>query len=239
MAPWALRLDAACFDNARLVRSAGFTHPSGAQVAAVLANRAPANAADLAALMVDQLHGLVKRLRGSETSGLRLFWQPDGAGANQAKSENDCRDVLMERLSDRLLQLNVSLEREPSAAFEKRPDMRASAVVSGQRVRVPIEIKKDSHRHLWTAWRDQLDRLYAIDPAARGSGIYLVLWFGLNPRPTPEGDKPSGAKRLEELLDERMSAEGRHRLKVLVLDLSWPETATGRQRALQPGRRLQ
>ncbi len=79
---------------------------------------------------------------------------------------------------------------------------------------------------LWPAWRDQLHRLYTIDPAAGGYGLYLVLWFDYRPRSTPEGTKPRTALHLRELIVERIPEAERHRLAVLVLDLSLPAAVT-------------
>ena len=90
----------------------------------------------------------------------------------------------------------------------------------GRRVTVPIEVKKENHVELWNAWRSQLQRLYTIDPAAGGYGMYLVLWFGLQPRSTPDGTKPLNATHLQKLLLDLIPEPDRHRIAVLVLDLS-------------------
>lgn len=84
---------------------------------------------------------------------------------------------------------------------------------------MPIEIKKEDHRELWSAWRTQL-RTYRLDPASDGVGMYLVLWFGLKAKATPEGERPSTPKQLFELLSAMVPKEHRFRVHVAVLDLS-------------------
>lgn len=202
-----------------VAREALFQAASPAVVAGVIANLAPANAADLLAMVMQQLGDMEAGLRGADTYLLRQFWQ-DTADGDAPKDENFCRDLLLDRLRHRLARLNIHVEREASAAADKRADMRAEFTREGQRVAVPVEVKKENHDKLWTAWRDQLQLLYTNDPAAAGVGLYLVLWFGHRPRATPEGLKPRDAKHLLDLLRERIPAAERHQIAVQVLDLS-------------------
>jgi hypothetical protein len=200
-----------------VAREAQFQAAGSVEVAGVIANLEPAHAADLQALVIDHLGDIEAGLRGVDTYLLRLFWE--GAAP---RDENFCRDLLLEKLRDRLLHLGVNVEREASAAGDKRADMRAEFMKAGRRIVVPIEVKKENHRHLWTAWQDQLDQKYTNDPAASGFGLYLVLWFGLEPRKTPEGSTPRNAIEMRDQMDRRIAAVDRRRLAVLVLDLSLP-----------------
>jgi hypothetical protein len=219
--PWERALNAARFDHERLMRSSSFRHVSPSLVAAVLANQAPANPKDLAALLVERLHEAGKHLRGAESTGVRLMWtDPTPEAPSRPRSENECRDRLFDKLERPLLQIGVSLEKEASAAFDTRADLRASAIAGHLRIRVPIEIKLESHKHLWTAMKDQLARLYTTDPASGGTGIYLVLWFGVAPRATSEGQLPQSAGQLKELLRARLGRAEAERLNIVVLDLS-------------------
>ena len=43
---------------------------------------------------------------------------------------------------------------------------------------LPIEVKGQWHQNVWDGSTTQLDEMYAQDWRAKGSGIYLVLWFG-------------------------------------------------------------
>ena len=213
---WKLTLEGAAFDQTRAMRDATFRQASVQEVADVLANKAPANSRDLAALFMDHLRDLELRLRGDDTNGLKLFRRDDG---RTPKTENACRDILLNRMRSPLLALAVHLEKEAQATQDSRADMRAESVRPESRLTVPIEIKKDDHRELWSAWRTQL-RSYALDPASEGVGIYLVLWFGIKPRATPEGLRPSTPQQLIDLLSAMIPAEDRCRLHVAVLDLS-------------------
>ena len=222
MKPWAMALDSACAEQTRSLRAARFGHAKARAVALTLSNLAPANASDLAALVCDHLQALDREIRGDETNSVRLFWRDDRC---TPKIENDCRDVLLGFLRTRLLQLSVQVEKEASAANDTRADLRASAVADDRRVVVPIEIKKEDHPAVWTAWRDQLDGRYTTDPAAQGIGIYWVLWFGHKPRASPEGLKPRSAAEMADALRALIPAIDRVRLSVVVLDLSQPVPA--------------
>ena len=220
---WHAHLQAAQFDQGRLRRAACFQHASAAAVTHTLANQQPANAADLAALLLDHLKQQAKEIRGDDTNTLSRFWRDKtAAGPPSPRVENECRDLLLDRLRRALLPLGVTLEKEHAAAFDKRADLAAILVRDGQRQMVPVEIKKEDHPALWLACTNQLDRLYTIDPAAQGIGIYLVLWFGHNPRATPEGKRPRSVSEMQQWLIERLPESDRHRLPVCVLDLSIP-----------------
>ena len=220
--PWAMALDSASAEQTRSLRAARFGHATAQAVALTLTNRAPANAGDLAALVCDHLQTLDSHIRGDETNSLRLFWRDD---RSTPKVENACRDVLLGLLRPRLLPLSVQIETEPSAANDTRADLRVSTIADARRVVVPIEIKKEDHRAVWTAWRDQLDGRYTTDPAAQGIGIYCVLWFGHKPRASSEGLKPRSAAEMADALRARIPAVDRVRLTVVVLDLSQPAPA--------------
>ena len=205
--------------QAAAARETSFHAPDPTEVALALANLAPANPSDLRALVMQHLADLQAQWRGADTFALKLFWRDAG---HAPKPENDCRDLLLDRLRLRLKPLNILVGREHSAAQDKRVDQCAEFMRDGQRIALPIEVKKEDHPRLWTAWHDQLQRLYTIDPDAQGYGLYLVLWFSAKTTPHPEGLKPCDAEQLRVALEERIPSADRHRLVVQVLDLSWP-----------------
>lgn len=184
-----------------------------------IANLAPATPADLQALVVQRLSDIEADLRGLDTYLVSQFWNMLSESPSP-HDENFCRNLLLDKLRDRLKHLQIHATRESSAAANKRADVRAEFIRTDQRIALPIEVKKENHRELWTAWRDQLQSLYAIDPAADGYGLYLVIWFGHSPRPTPEGVKPVDASHMQDLIVERIPEAERHRLGALVLELS-------------------
>ena len=221
---WQLEVDYSARTQLSVAREALFQAADPVAVALVIANRQPANAADLQALVVQHLTEIEAGLRGDETFLLRQFWQDKPAGF-APQDENFCRDLLLSKLKPRLNTLGVLVHSETRAARDKRADMRVEFMRSGKAVALPVEVKKENHDKLWTAWRDQLQALYTVDPAAGGYGLYLVLWFGKQPRATPEGVKPMTATQMRDFLVARIPAIDQHRLAVLVLDLSLPETA--------------
>jgi len=220
---WKPLLDGATFDQARARRDATFHLPSIEEVANVLANRSPANPQDLVALFLDHLRIFEAKVHGDDTNVLRLFRRDD---RKTSKIENECRDIILINMRDRLLGLGVHLEKEAQAAHDTRADMRLELIQVNRRITVPIEIKKEDDRELWSAWRTQL-RTYTCDPASDGIGIYLVLWFGVRPRATPEGVRPLTPRHLLELLSAMIPESDRQRLGVFVLDLSLTSRQAG------------
>lgn len=219
---WSERLRHSLLSQQVVAREAHFTYAGSRSVALTLANGAPANHADLMALALDHLHDIERHLRGADTFALKQFWKVEIDGARLPKIENDCRDLLLERLRPRMDPLDVHVVPEQQAADEKRADLRVNFMAKGQKLAVPIEIKKENHPELWTAWLDQLQALYTIDPAADGHGIYLVLWFAHDLKPPLEGDMPTSALDLQNRLAEQIPVPDRARIAVIVMDLSLP-----------------
>ena len=56
--------------------------------------------------------------------------------------EEFCRNLLVDRLKDRLSRLNIDVAREESKADDKRVDMSASFMQASRRISLPIEVKK-------------------------------------------------------------------------------------------------
>ena len=100
-------------------------------------------------------------------------------------------------------------------------------VLQGTERLLPVEVKHHYHTDLWTAWETQLDRLYSRDAKAGGLGIYLVLWSGeaedrRMPK-IPNGLKrPESANELSGTLEKLIPERDRHRLRIVVVDISKP-----------------
>lgn len=217
---WRERIRGALNEQASALRAARYVPPSPRAVCQTIAGRAPSSPADLSALVVGHLRSLGKSLRDGNENGYRRFWAGSGREAGRPLVEEACRDLLLLLLKPRLDALGVSAEPERRFADEKRSDI---AVRYGGFI-VPVEIKKNTHAKLWTAARDQLDRLYTRDPAAQRRGVYLVLWFGpAKTQPPPAGHRPKTAADLEARLRSELTADQRGRLDVCVMDVSWPE----------------
>jgi hypothetical protein len=206
-------------------RETRFKPPGALAVARTLAHLAPAHPADLCALVCAHLQGLERELRHGPVMALRHFWDDMG----RPRDENTCSSRLHEKLKPLLATQQVGLELEAWAAGGKRVDLRAKRLVPGlSAISLPVEVKKDNHPEVWTAWRDQLKRLYTGDPEAAEQGLYLVLWFGRETTRTPTRKSLAGsAAEMCDWLRERIPPEDRDRIQVEVLDLSWRDEIKG------------
>lgn len=200
-----------------------FQHPPVERVCRTLSNLQPANPADLAALTLDHLLALREKIRHGSTNDYRQYWSfsESNKALTTSKPENECRDAFLSDLQDRLGKLSVQALKEIYAAEDKRADI-GIFFGGANGFKIPVEIKKDNHRDLWTAIRKQLIDQYTQDPATSGYGIYLVFWFGGNGMPLSGGKKPSTASELEDQLRETLTDEERKRISVIVMDCSIP-----------------
>ena len=201
-------------------QEADFRHCSVSQVLETLDNRRPGNVADLSALTFDVLTEISGNIRNGSTNDWRQYWNPDGAAQRwKPKHENECRDVLLSDIRYKLGPLRVDAAPEGRYAEERRSDIR----VSYGGFNVPVEIKKNNHRDLWSAIRNQLIEKYTRDPDADGYGIYLVLWFGKECCQPPEsGVRPNSAAELEERLRDTLSSEEARLISIVVVDVARP-----------------
>ncbi len=202
-----------------LLRDATYSHPSVEQVQRTLDNGLPANATDLAALLNDHLDYISRDIRGSNSNIWRQFWMDDrDSEPREPKHEESCRDALLTLLKERL---PTAVDSAPERRYAS--DTRADICVSYGGFNVPIEIKKDCHRDLWSALQEQLVEQYTTDPATSGHGIYLVLWTGgdeISRR--PDGNRPTTPDELRELLEGDLTPEQTGKISVRVLDVTKP-----------------
>lgn len=201
-------------------RHAEYRPPSLDEVQQTLSRGAPANAADLAALMLDRLDDMSREVRGEASNPWNFFWNVDAHGRPTApRPENACRDSLLTLMKKHPSLREVDIEPEVSYAAGKRADIQASC----PGFNVPIEIKRESHSDLWHAMRSQLMGQYTTDPATDGFGIYLVLWFGGEKMPTPpSGRRPRSPDELREMLEAELSIDEARKIAVRVIDVTKP-----------------
>ncbi len=206
-----------------LRREATFVHQRLEQVAEVLDNGRPANAADLSAVTVDLLSQLSSEIRDGATSDWRQYWNVDKSNkAVKPKPENGCRDALLSDLRRELKPLGIDGVREGSYKDDKRADIRLS--VSG--FNIPIEIKRSCNPKWWSAIKTQLIAKYTPDPGTDGYGIYLVFWFGeaKGCRPVPaSGRRPKSPGEVRRALIDSLSDHERRKISVCVIDVSRPD----------------
>ncbi len=216
---WRERLTWALQTQRPLLRDASYLQPGIEQVQATLNDLVPANVADLTALLCDRIADIYDSIRGDNTNLWRQFWNEDSHGrTRKPKPEDSCRDALLESLKQRLPS-EIDAEPEGSHAAGRRSDIR----VSHHGLKVPIEIKKNSHRHLWSALHNQLIDRYTTDRAASGHGIYLVLWFGADQTtPPPDGNRPATTTDLRQALQRQLLPQEQRRIEVIVIDVTKP-----------------
>lgn len=211
---WQDRLRHAVGRQLETRREAEFQYATVEQVQKTLDGGNPTNSADLAALTTDHLRQLAESIARGNTSDWRQYWDSP-QGAPQPRHEDLCRDALLSDLR-RLLPEGIDAQPEGRYAADRRADIR----VSCKGFNVPVEIKKSTHRTLWSAIGTQLTE-YAKDPRADGHGIYLVFWFGPEdcPRP-PDGEKPQTPQQLEAQLQRTLAPEKARKIDVVVIDVS-------------------
>ena len=199
-------------------REAEYRYPTIQEVQRTLCNGAPANAADLAALLVDQLGELALRIRTGNTDDWRQYWNEGGRDVDPyPKVENHCRDALLSDLQ-RYLPSGVDAQPEVEYANDTRADI---SVSYGGMFNVPVEVKRDRHPELWSAVRNQLIARYTVDPDTDQYGIYLVFWFGDGKvRSSPQRGKPSTPQQLQEWLEASLTEPERSKISVCVVDVS-------------------
>ena len=205
-------------DAQRVIRrDSGYRHPDIEQVCRTLNGGTPANAADLAALVMDRLCEIAVQIRTGNTDDWRQYWNEDSNGKPcTPKHENSCRDAMLSHLRKDLPQ-RVNAQPEGHYAKDKRADIRVSCLD----FQVPVEVKKNNHRDLWSACKNQLIKQYTTGPATSGYGIYLVFWFGKGcTQPPPSDTRPDSPQKLQEQLKATLSEDEARKISVCVIDVS-------------------
>ena len=221
--PWHIQLDGAIGRRKIADRDAAFRHPAVEQVCKTLAGGVPSNAGDLAALLVDKLEEIALRIQTGNTNDWRQYWNEGPyRRPSEPKHEDSCRDALLSDLRA-ILPTGVDAHKEIHHANERRSDIE----VTYGGFHVPVEIKKNSHRDLWSAIKNQLIAGYTSAPETSGYGIYLVLWFGgERTQPPPHGSRPKTADELRLRLEDSLSDEEARKISVCVIDVGLPSVTS-------------
>jgi hypothetical protein len=208
-------LRVAAADQKRKRIEAEWHAPDLDTVAAAVSVSAPTTSEQLQAVILDELATVQAKIRGNP-----LDWYKDFFDASGPRREEDCRDTIMKMFGD--LPFGIHAAPEGHLGDDKRCDIICSL---GKSI-IPIEVKGQWHKDLWTAADEQLDRLYLSDWRAE-RGIYLVLWFGQNSskrlsRPPRGIDRPATAEALRKALSDQSVATRDRRTEIVVLDLTRP-----------------
>jgi len=227
---WKRRLEETASRQAQARAEKAFLLPTPRQVALTLQNKTPANPADLMAVALDALHTLQQTLRNSDTNRLNRFWTVDAAGKRpQAphRPEPECRNAIGEWLRADLKDFDITVAIENQHGAQNQSDIVLRVQTAAhQEMLLPIEIKGDWNRDLWTAATEQLAKQYASEPRCHHQGIYLVLWLGSKrgtaAKPKPHPNQPihtPGDLQASLQLEADQKASGQN-IQVLVLDVS-------------------
>lgn len=199
-----------------------YRQPTIQEAVQVLADGKPRDVADLQALVMSHVSDLKVQIASSNTDIFKRFWNEDGYGrVTTPKSEESCRDVLVDLLRARLRHHEISVEPEGHMATDKRADIVAQLPA----IKLVIELKRDYHAEVWSAAQTQLDRFYTRDPEAKGFGVYGIFWFGSGgwgaiPAPPGNSQRPESAADMESMLYTHLPEDRHTRVKIVVLDVS-------------------
>ena len=217
---WKHELDKAVSRQRVIRRDASYCHPSVDQICRTLNGGLPANPGDLSALVLDHLEEIGKRIRTDNTDDWHQYWNEGPYGRpREPKNEALCRDALLSDLRQRLPG-GVDAQPEGQYANAKRSDIRVSCADFN----LPVEVKKNTHRDLWSAPRMQLISKYTSDPDTEGYGIYLVFWFGAACTQAPAaGPRPATPEGLRRQLEATLTDDEARKISICVIDVADPK----------------
>jgi hypothetical protein len=202
------------------LRETNFHFLSVKEASALLGNQAPVHIQDLQALVLNHLQDIQREIQTRNDDGYRLFWNEVNGECDTPKYENSCRDALLGRLKEKLNRYGVSCDPEGDFSRDKRADIQISFQTQ---MKLAIEVKRAQHTDLWEAAETQLAANYAIDPLASEYGLYLVLWFGADPKfqtsPKDGGKRAVTADELQQRLTAHLAARYKPKIQVFVLNV--------------------
>jgi hypothetical protein len=155
LAAWHPSLRHAQAQQIRLQRDRNFKQPTPAVIRTAVDGGPPVNAADLRAVVLEELERLRAEFRINDTTPWKRYWNLDSQGGpTEPRIENACRDHLLERLQDRLKPYRIAAAiPEARRGEETRADM---LMLTGAGGNLPVEAKRHFHRDIWTAASTQL-----------------------------------------------------------------------------------
>ncbi|MFK5893924.1 MAG: hypothetical protein QM504_11950 [Pseudomonadota bacterium] len=207
-----------------LVRQHNYSTLNWEEIVQVFSNNKPIHTKDLHELTISHIRGLNDTIRFENNNIFKQFWNEDKGKITNPKVEDSCRDVLIGLMRNLFRPVNIQVEPEIHMVISKRADIG----VYYNKMKIPLELKRDYHKDLWTACENQLKKLYVRDPGAKSYGIYVVFWFGNKrttkiKRPPKHILMPTTPLELETALTSLISQEDRSKLEVIVIDVTQPD----------------
>lgn len=180
-------------------------------------DRAPTTAPQLQVVLLEELDQVQKKITGHPLDWYKDFFSEEGA----PRDEETCRDTILKIFG--APPFGIQASPEGHLADDKRCDIECTL----PEIMVPVEIKGQWHKDLWTAADQQLDRLYTNDWRAERS-IYLVLWFGVDAakkltKPPAGVEAPKSADELRNTLADQSVTTREGRTEIVVLDCTRPD----------------
>ncbi len=214
-----ITIKTAITDNRRKRIESNFISPSLTAFKAVLEDQSPKSAADVQAIILDELSELQKKLRGDSLDTVNNFYNDDGT----PRGEEKCRDQMLIALGK--IPHSIYVSSETLMPQRKRSD---SAFMYDD-IEVPLEAKGQWHKDVWIAAYTQLDRYYTVSHKSGSKGIYVVFWFGNSVpdknklKPPPKGSRvPNSPEEMSRLLKSMIPQNRRGDIEVFVLDVTKP-----------------
>lgn len=223
-------LQTLCTQQLRKLCEQNYVPASLEALQSIAHDAAPNSIEDLQAWVIEELRVVQTKIRANDVDSWRGFFDDKGT----PYGEERCRDHLLELLRQGAKE--VTYTPEAHVAGDKEVDITCSVGA----LRLPIEIKGQWHREVWTAADTQLVPQYTTDWQARNHGIYLVLWFGEQQgnkalKPLGKGQPvPRSADEMHTMLTARSVAAQSGKVKVVVLDIQLPATAQPALRNAEP-----
>ncbi|MBD9427633.1 hypothetical protein IB232_20035 [Pseudomonas sp. PDM15] len=169
-----------------------FEPPTPQDVVNLLDRDAVVTVEGLRQLIVQELLDLQGSIDGGEFNSADRFYVK-----GEHLDEEQCTEIIAERLSLRLLPRNITVTVEHQLKAAKRSDFTVAKLIGGKRRLLVTEVKGQWHRELYTAASAQLYERYSIHPDAEQQGIFLAIWFGADV--TVAGRKRHGIASAQEL----------------------------------------
>lgn len=167
-------------------------------------------------LVISELQRYQVEITGSEYNIADKFYD-----AGNKKNENQCTEIIAERLNTRLGSHGISVTLEHQMKHSNRSDFTVAKIINAKRRLLVAEVKGQWHPDLYTAASEQLHEKYSIHPDAENQGIFLVIWFGSSERVA--GRSKHGlqtASELKSAIEKELPDKLRGLVDVFVLDVS-------------------